>query len=123
MCSSDLLGDSRDYDVLGADFAWQRKTFELRGEYVQTKIGEALTGPGASEGADWKTWYLQAAYQIPSVKLEPVLRYTDFDSPHSSEDVKQWAVGLNYLFTNHLIAKLNYQSNDEIGRASCRERV
>ena len=110
--SMSVLGDSRDYDVFGADFAWQKKTFELRGEYVQTKIGEAVTGPGASEGADWKTWYLQGAYQFPSVKLEPVLRYTDFDTPHTTGDVKQWAVGLNYLFTNHLIAKLNYQSND-----------
>lgn len=112
--SMSVLGDSRDYDVLGADFAWHKKTFELRGEYVQTKIGEALTGPGASEGADWKTWYLQAAYQFPSVKLEPVLRYTDFDTPHATGDVKQWAAGLNYLFTNALIAKLNYQSNDVI---------
>lgn len=108
----DTVGDSRDYDVLGADFAWQHKTLEMRGEYVQTKVGEDLTGPGASEGADWKTWYLQGSYQFPAAKLEPVLRYTDFDSPHSSEDVKQWAAGLNYLFANHLIAKLNYESND-----------
>lgn len=107
-----VLGDSRDYNVIGADFAWQKRTFELRGEYVQTKIGEALTGPGASEGADWKTWYLQASYMIPSVMLEPVLRYSDFDSPHGSEDVKQWSAGLNYLLSNNLIAKLNYQSND-----------
>jgi len=110
--SMSVLGDSRDYDVLGADFAWQKKMFELRGEYVQTKIGEALTGPAASEAAEWKTWYLQAAYNIPSVSFEPVLRYTDFDSPHASEDVKQWSAGLNYHFSNHLLAKLNYQSND-----------
>lgn len=108
----DPVGDSRDYDVLGADFAWQHKTLEMRGEYVQTKVGEDLTGPGASEGAEWKTWYLQGAYRFPVAKLEPVLRYTDFDSAHSSEDVKQWSAGLNYLFSQHLIAKLNYESND-----------
>ena len=79
---------------------------------MQTKIGDAAGGPGASEGGDWTTWYLQGALQFPSVKLEPVLRYTDFDSPHASDDVKQWAAGLNYLFTNALIAKLNYESND-----------
>ena len=106
------IGDSRDYDVLGADFAWQRKTMEVRGEYVQTKIGDAVAGPAASDGGDWTTWYLQGSYQFPSVKLEPVLRYTDFDSPHASDDVKQWAAGLNYLFTNQFIAKLNYESND-----------
>jgi len=110
--SMGVLGDSRDYDVLGADFAWQKKTFELRGEYIQTKIGEDLTGAGASEGAEWKTWYMQAAYMFPSVMLEPVLRYTDFDSPHASEDVKQWSAGLNYHFSNRLLAKFNFQSND-----------
>lgn len=110
--SMSVLGDSRSYDVFGADFSWQRKTLDFRGEYIQTKIGEALTGPGASEGADWKTWYLQAAYMMPSVNLEPVLRYTDFDAPGATGDVKQWAAGLNYHFTNHLLAKLDYQSND-----------
>ncbi len=112
--SVSVLGASRDYSVLGADFAWQKKMFELRGEYVQTKVGEAATGPAASEGADWRAWYLQGAYKFPSVKLEPVLRYTDFDSPSATGDVKQWALGINYLFTNHLIAKLNYHSNDVI---------
>ncbi len=110
--SASVLGDARDYSVFDVDFAWQKKTLELRGEYVQTKIGEALTGPAASEGADWKSWYLQAAYQIPSVKLEPTLRFTDFDAPGSINDVTQWALGLNYLFSNHLIAKLNYHAND-----------
>ncbi|HDH16452.1 MAG TPA: hypothetical protein ENG90_08235, partial [Gammaproteobacteria bacterium] len=107
-----VLGNSRNYDVFGTDFSLQRNTLDFRGEYIQTKIGEDLTGPGASEGANWKTWYLQAAYMIPSVNLEPVLRYTDFDAPGSTGDVKQWAVGLNYHFTNHLLAKLDYQSND-----------
>ncbi len=110
--SMSVLGDSRDYDVLGADFAWQKKMFELRGEYVQTKIGEALTGPAASAGAKWKTWYLQAAYMFTSSRFEPVLRYTDFDTPHDSGDVKQLSAGLNYHFTNHLLSKLNYQYND-----------
>jgi hypothetical protein len=108
----DEIGNSRDYDVLGADFAWQHKMFDVRGEFVQTKVGDGPSVAGASDGAEWKTWYLQAAYQFPGLKLEPVLRYADFKSPHPSESVKQWGGGLNYLFAHHLIAKLNYLSND-----------
>jgi len=102
----------RDYDVLGFDFAWALNNFVLRGEYVKTKIGADYVGLTASEGATWKTWYTQASYQFPQTKWETALRYTDFDSPHASQDQKQWAVGLNYLFTSSFIGKLTYEFND-----------
>ncbi len=79
---------------------------------MQTKIGEDLSGTGASAGANWRSWYLQASYMFPSVMLEPVIRYTDFDSPHDSGDVTQFSAGLNYHFSNHLLGKFNYQAND-----------
>lgn len=103
---------ARDYDVLGADFAWNWRGLGIRGEYVQTKIGAAITGTTASDGSKWRTWYTQAAYRIPGTKWEPVVRYTDFDSPHASEDQKQAAVGINYLFANNFIFKLAYEFND-----------
>lgn len=103
---------ARDYDVIGFDFAWHLKNFTLRGEYVKTKLGADYVGITASPGATWKTWYTQASYQFPQTKWEPVLRYADFDSPHSSQDQKQWAVGLNYLFTGSFIGKLTYEFND-----------
>lgn len=62
---------ARDYDVLGMDFAYRHKNFQLRGEYVRTKIGEATVGITASEGATWKSWYTQASYLIPKTKWEP----------------------------------------------------
>jgi hypothetical protein len=103
---------ARNYDVYGFDFAWGLSNFRLRGEYVKTKVGADYVGITASPGATWKSWYTQAAYLVPGTKWEPVLRYTDFDSPHSSQDQKQWAVGLNYLFSGSVIGKITYEFND-----------
>lgn len=105
---------ARDYDVFGADFSWLWKDINVRGEYVRSEIGAASTGLTASEGGVWRSWYSQAAWRIPSTKFEPVIRYTDFDSPHASADQQQWALGINYLITNSFIAKGAYEFNDGI---------
>lgn len=104
--------DNRDYDVFGADFAWQFRGLDLRGEYVKSKIGSSKKGLTASGSANWKTWYTQAAYRLPTTKFEGVVRYTDFDSPVDSKDQEQWALGLNYIFAQNIIAKLGYEFND-----------
>lgn len=103
---------ARNYDVFGADFVWGQGGFQLRGEYVKSKVGAADIGTTASEGANWESWYTQAAYLIPQTKIEPVVRYTDFNSPHSSQDQTQWALGLNYLISNNVIGKITYELND-----------
>lgn len=112
--SSLLAGErARDYDVIGADFSWQLKGFNLRGEYVETEVGaDEGGGVAASEGATWETWYTQAAYRIPKSKWELVARYTDFDSPHDSRDQEQSALGINYLLTSNFIGKVTYEFND-----------
>ncbi len=104
--------DDRDYDVYGVDFAWQFRGLDLRGEYVKSKIGSSKKGLTASNGANWTTWYTQAAYRLPATKFEGVARYTDFDSPVDSQDQEQWALGLNYIFAQNIIAKLGYEFND-----------
>jgi len=105
---------ARDYDVVGADFNWFWSDFNLRGEYVRSKVGAALSGPTASDGSTWRSWYSQAAWRVPSTNYEAVIRFTDFDSPHATEDQQQWAIGLNYLITNSFIAKGTYEFNDGI---------
>lgn len=112
-----------DYDVLGFDFRWGYRNFDLRGEYVQTKIGAANGNLVVSDGSGgtttitdieigkWQTWYVQGAYKFPGSPLEGVVRYGDLDSPHDSEDKTQWAFGLNYLFAPNVIAKVAYEMN------------
>ena len=103
---------ARDYDVFGVDFAYQNNGFELRGEYLKTKVGEASEGITASEGASWKSWYTQSSYLIPNTRWEPVIRYSDFTSPTESRSQQQWALGMNYLFTSSFIGKATYEFND-----------
>ncbi len=103
---------ARDYDVFGVDFVYGLGNFQLRGEYVKSKVGAAEHGVTASEGAAWESWYTQASYLIPQTRIEPVIRYTDFNSPHSSQDQTQWGLGLNYLISSNVIAKVTYELND-----------
>ncbi|GMR14801.1 MAG: hypothetical protein BMS9Abin30_0409 [Gammaproteobacteria bacterium] len=103
---------ARDYDVFGADFVWSIGLFKLRGEYVKSKVGAADVGVTASPGATWISWYTQASYLIPGTRLEPVIRYTDFNPPEESRDQKQWGLGLNYLISSNVVAKVTYEYND-----------
>lgn len=102
-------GILRDYDVLGADMMYNIDAVSLKAEYIQQKIGENALS--ALEGGTWKAWYAQASYQFESVKLEPVIRYSEYQNPES--DRNQWAFGLNYLFANNLIAKIAYEVNTD----------
>jgi len=113
--TTSLSGESRrDYDVYGFDFAWQHKAINVRGEFVKSKIGSASGGTTPSSGARWNTWYTQAAYRFLPTKIEGVVRYTDFDTPHANEDQKQWALGVNYLFASNVIGKFAYEFNDGV---------
>ena len=103
---------ARDYDVIGADFSWNYRLFNIRGEFVKTEIGAANIGTSASEAATWETWYAQASYRLGLTKWELIARYTDFDSPHDSEDQQQWALGVDYLFASNVIGKVGYELND-----------
>lgn len=108
----ELEGDpSRDYQVLGADVTYQWNDFDFRGEYVQQDIGDAAASV-APEGGKWETWYVQGAYKFAEAKWEGVLRYTDYDSPHSDQSQEQWSLGLNYLLTPNAVFKFGYEFND-----------
>ncbi len=105
----------RSYRILGADFAYQWKKFDFRGEYVQQEVG-ALASSVAPQAWMWESWYLQGAYRLPH-NFEAVVRYTDYNSPHASQRQEQWAVGLNYLIAPQVIAKIAYEFNQgELGQ-------
>jgi hypothetical protein len=111
-CDAALEGEAdRDYNVIGVDASWQWQALNLRGEYVRTKVG-ALAASIAPDAQEWEAYYVQAAYKILPTKFEAVARYSDYDSTHNSQDQRQWALGLNYLFAPQALAKLAYEFND-----------
>ncbi len=101
----------RDYDAFGIDAAFAWNGLELRGEYIQQDVDDSMASI-APEGGKWEAWYAQAAYQFAQARWEGVLRYTDFDSPHASQQQEQIALGLNYLIAPSALVKLAYEFND-----------
>ena len=112
-----LSGESilRDYDVFGADMMYNFFSFSTKAEYIQQTVGDNALSP--LEGGTWKAWYGQISYQFEMVKLEPVLRYSDYHNPEINRN--QLALGLNYLFANNIIVKCAYEiNNDEDDKTS-----
>lgn len=101
---------SRDYDVLGCDFSYNYKNLNFRGEYISSEIGN-LASSVDKESSKWEAFYYQISYKFNSSKIESVIRYGDYDSPHNSEDQDQIVFGLNYLFSNQVVAKTAYEIN------------
>jgi hypothetical protein len=101
----------RSYDALGFDFAWRVIGLDLRGEYIKQEVGDQATSV-APTGGEWVAWYLQAAYKFNNSNWEAALRYSEYDTPHASEDRNQSAIGVNYVFSGNFVAKLNYEVNE-----------
>ncbi len=107
----DINGDpARDYTVLGFDASYRWSDFDFRGEYVMQEVDD-LASSVAPQGGKWETWYAQSAYRFGEDKWEGVVRYTDFDSPHSDDSQEQWAFGVNYLITPSAMVKFGYEAN------------
>ncbi len=119
----EVVGDpSRDYDALGVDFVYHWRDVEFRGEYIEQDIG-AEAASIAPEGGVWDALYAQVAYKFGQHSWEVVLRYTDFNSPHATQEQEQWALGLNYLVAPNAIVKLGYEINDnDAGGANDEDR-
>jgi len=101
----------RSYRAFGSDFSYKWKNLDLRGELIKQHVG-ALDSSVAPEKSTWTASYLQAAYNIPKTKYETVIRYSDLNSPHPDADQDQVALGVNYLFSANIIAKLSYELNN-----------
>jgi len=116
--------DNRDYKVADVDFALQPSSLvELRGEYVKTKVGE-LASSVIPEEHTWTASYVQASHKFASTAWEAVVRYGKFDRPDATQNQKQTAVGVNYLFASNVIAKLAYEFNKgEAGTNADKDRV
>lgn len=116
--------DDRDYDVYGADFYYAPdyiKNLTLRGEYVKTELGAGGAGEEDADEKTWEAWYVQASYFIEQYKLEPVLRYGEYENSHG-ETQTQWAPALNYRFSSNIIAKFAYEFNEIDGEDEVSDR-
>lgn len=102
---------TRDYDAFGVDASYQLGSIDLRGEYIQQKIGDESLSV-IPEGGKWKSWYAQGSYKFGQAKWEAVLRYGDFSNPHPDQEQEQFAIGLNHLIAPHAVLKVGYEFND-----------
>lgn len=98
---------ARDYTTYGLDFMYKLFDVDLKAEYINQTIGE--NERSTLEGGTWEAWYTQAAYLIDVIHVEPVIRYSDYHNPETKRN--QIAYGLNYLFSNNIIAKVAYEDN------------
>ena len=114
---------TRSYRVEGADFAFQQKGFDLRGEYVRQRVGDHASSV-APEGGAWSAHYLQAAYRFAGTGWEPVVRWGKFRSPHSDQRQRQTAFGVNYWISANAVVKLGVENNRGLaGTATDRDRT
>jgi hypothetical protein len=117
------LESTRSYDVNGFDAAFQYRGFDVRGEYIQQKVG-ALASSVAPEEAKWTAQYAQAAYRISGTGWEPVVRWSKVESPHADQEIKQTAFGINYWLAANSVAKLDLERNQGlIGTPNDADRV
>ena len=95
----------RDYDVFGADFAYQHGgNLDLRGEWIRQNVDSDSRSSVLPGELELEAWYLQAAYRLLPSKWEVVGRYGEFDINDDSRE--QWAAGVN--LADRWLAQLAY---------------
>lgn len=91
----------------GVEFAYTRRLYSLRGEYIW-----GHDGPVRKYG-----WYSQFAYRFRP-KWEALARFDTYDpTRHAGNDVTStYLVGLNWYLNNHVKLQANYGLTDEEAR-------
>ena len=103
--------NSRFYRIYDADLSARWKEFSLRAEWVTQELGAEPTSV-APDKFYLEGWYIQGSYRIPKTKFEGIIRASQNYSPHPDLDYGQVALGLDYWFNSHTVAKLAYEFND-----------
>ena len=135
------VSTSSDFELGGADFAFTKGPWAVRGEYLIShldKLSSALeatdAAPTAIPSTIWRAGYLQASYRLSGLtdnwlvgNFEPVLRFskftvTGFDGFKDLEE-ERYTAGLDYWFAPSVVAKLALErrnfdntSNETVGR-------
>ena len=101
----------RDWNFVGMDLGYRLDGLNIKAEYVKQDIG-ALAASGAAGKQTFKATYIQAAYRFLPTKWEVVARTSQYDTPEDT--IKRNTVGLNYIFASNIVAKLAFESNDQV---------
>ncbi len=88
------IHDDSDLTMLGADIFGSYEPFELRSEYIKTKLDDSVDG-----------FYLQAAYFFLE-DYEIAVRYEKLDS------INRTSVGAGWEVMDNLIIRLSYEWSD-----------
>lgn len=108
----DETGNEATYSLTGADFSYTPKNLDVRGEYIHSALDPITFDGEAASKTKWDLWYVQAGYRIG--KIEPVVRYGEFDVKGGPESFGEAAetrttAGVAYWFGPTLVAKAAYE--------------
>ncbi len=114
-----------DYDLWGLDVAYTKGAWDVRAEYLNSKLG-SFYGQEADGDATtslipstkWEAWYAQLAYQLSGLTKAQFLRNFELVARYGEIDIKghgefreevppeeRLTFGVNYLFAPSVILK------------------
>jgi len=99
--------------MFGADARYERRGFEIRGEFVQTNQ-DATAGQIKKRGG-----YGQLAYLVRRT-IEPTVRVSQKNFP---SEVREYSVGFSVYPSDLGALRLFYRVNEELGRAEIRNNL
>jgi len=108
--TNDVLDGDGHYITYGADFSFKWSHWDLRAEVIQQKI-TSLDADSFPQSASWKAWYVQAAYFITAIKLQPVVRWSGYTAAVSEQSLHQVALGLDYWIAPSIAIQAAYEIN------------
>jgi len=118
------------YSLVGADFAYTGGYWDIRGEYLRSRLGEINSAkeptdpmPTTIPRTKWEAWYGQVAYRLAGISsnkvianFEPAIRYSRISVSGYSEfaDVQEqrWSFGIAYWMKPAVVAKVAYEIAD-----------
>ena len=105
-----MVGEPRDYYLLGTDINFNYRDFDLRGEFIEQHV-DSSSPSSFPNSAKWAAGYIQAAYKFLPPHWEGIVRYSNFSSANAGQTQSQWAFGLNYWIAPTILIKCAYEMN------------
>ncbi len=97
-----------DRDRIGAEFAYVKDPFSLKGEYIK-----------GNDGATNKDgWYLQTGYFFIPKKFQGIFKFDTYDpdTKLKKNETNVYTLGGNWYFNKWAFLQVNYELKDERGK-------